>query len=148
MPLVAAILGLILAIWVLTLVVWLIQWLIAVVVWLFQAVILPIFVFLLPAALTLVILVGIYWGSWVAARNYLRSVKMNVNPEGALKTFVRNAVVSLQTLTLSLLCAGSTFLSGIAIYEASLAGIDFVHGYYATIIFPYSEILYPFWKHF
>ncbi len=145
---IGAILAFILMIWAVTIVVWLIQWAVAAIVWAFQAVLLPVFIFLLPAIIALVVLAGLYWGSWIAARNYFHSVRMNVSPEGALKMIVRRSVVSFQTVMMVLLCAVSTAVSGFAIYDLSLVGWERVRGYYAGIEFPLYEILYPFWEHF
>ncbi len=148
MQFVVAILGFILVVWVVTIAVWLIQWAVAAIVWVFQAVLLPIFMFLLPAIICLVILAGLYWGGWIAARNYFSSVKKNVNPKGALHAWVRHSVVGSQTFALSVLCAGSAAISGILVYGLSMAAVEQVQEYYAAIKFPHYEILYPFWEHF
>lgn len=148
MPIVLAILGFCVVVWVVTVAVWLLQWIAAAIVWFFQAFLLPIFMFLLPAVIAIVVLVGIYWGGWVATKNYFLSVRKNINPEGALKLFVRRSVVATQTLTLGVLCSAATVISGILIYSLGAQGVDYIHGYYAAIKYPHYTILYPFWKHF
>ena len=141
-----AILAIILLVLAIAVAVWIIQWAVAVVVWVFQAILIPIFIFLLPAIIALTILAGLYWGSWIAAKNNFGSVRTNVDPEGRLGTVIRHSVVGFQTVTLVALCAFLTVVSAAGIYALSLEGVDIVQGYYSAIEFPFFEIVFPFWK--
>ncbi len=138
--------GIILGFLALLIAVWLLQWAVAIIVWCFQAVLLPIFIILMPAIIALVFLAGMYWGGWVSARNYFESVHKNTNPKGGMKSVIRYGVVGSQVLTLTVLCAALTLVSGVAIHALSMQGVAWVQGYYAAIEFPFFEIQFLFWK--
>lgn len=140
--------GIILGFLAILIAVWLLQWAVAAIVWVLQAILLPIFIILLPAVLALALLAGMYWGGWVAARNYFSSVQTNTNPEGSMKSIIRYGVVACQVLTLSVLCAFLTLVSGITIHAFSMQGVAYVQGYYAAIEFPFFEVQFFFWRLF
>ncbi len=142
---IGAILAILLLILAVAIAVWIISWAVAIVVWIFQAILIPVFIFLLPAIIALIILAGLYWGSWVAARNYFQSVRTNINPQGHLRSVIQRGVVVFQTLTLTAVCAVFTVVSAAVIYGLSMQGVSYVQGYYTAIEFPFFDIVFPFW---
>ena len=81
--------GLYVLIWVAACIVCMAQWTAAGCLWFYQVILMPFAVYFSPAFLVLGISIGVYWGSYVAARNYFISLKENVLPQGKLKKVVR-----------------------------------------------------------
>ena len=138
--------GLFVLVWVVTCLVCMVQWAAAGCLWFYQVILMPLFVYFSPAFLILSISIGVYWGSYVAARNYFVSLKNNVMPEGKLRNIVRFYVTSILLCFLISMYSFFAVSAGILVYEPAVKYATQVCAYYATIKFPAFDIVFPFWK--
>ena len=140
------IIGLFVLVWVVTYLVFMVQWAAAGCLWFYQAILVPSSLYFSPAFLILSISIGVYWGSYVAARNYFVSLKNNVVPKGKLKKFVRYYVTSILFCFLISMYFFFAVSTGILVYEPAVKYGTEVCAYYAAIKFPAFNIVFPFWK--
>ena len=141
------IIGLVVLFWVVTAIVCMVQWAAAGCLWFYQAILVPLSLYFSPAFIVLSISIGVYWGSYVAARNYFVSLKNNVVPEGKLRNIVRYYVTSILLCFLISIYSFLAVSSGILVYKPAVKYVTHVCSYYATIKFPAFNIVFPFWKY-
>lgn len=144
--LIGVILGIIIAIWVLAVIVWIVQWIAAGVVWSWQVLFIPFFAYLTPAVFVTCVIVSIYWGSWVAARNYFLSLRANINSHGLTGKFTRNYIITILTMFLILIYLLISVPATVAIYGAGQLFVSHVIDHYQSIRFPAFLIRFPFWE--
>lgn len=143
---VVGIIGLFVLIWLVAVIVNMALWTAAGCLWFYQVILMPFVVYLSPAFLALSISIGVFWGSYVAARNYFVSLMENVIPQGKLRKVVRYYVISILLCFLVSICSISALYAGNLIYKPSVEFTTRVCAYYATIRFPAFEIVFPFWE--
>jgi hypothetical protein len=143
---VGAIIILVIAVWVVAAIIWVIQWIVACVVWVWQVILMPFFIYFTPAVIMLIITAAIFWGSWIAIQNYFASLRIHVNPTGALENFTKYYIISMLTLFLAIIYLSIVISSLMLIYQPGELFVIHVVEYYESIIFPAFRIHFPFWE--
>ena len=141
-----AIVSIVVIIFLIAIVTWIIQWVGACLIWVWQAILQPFFVYFSPAILIILALIGIYLGSAHAMRNYIRSLRQNVKPEGLVGKIMGDGIIGLLTIIQAALYLVFAGASGYLVYNHFLNFVSAVKEYYNSIIFPAYEIVFPFWK--
>ncbi len=139
------ILAIIIAAWVVAVVVWIVQWIAAGCVWAFEVALYPTFVYFLPATLAALGLAGVFWGSGIAARNYVSSLNHNLKPEESSGKIYRTLIIGFLSTGLLISYAGLTYPTIFFIKDSTISFVTYINNYYDRIIFPAFRITFPFW---
>ncbi len=142
---IGVILAIIVIVFIVACIVWILQWIAACIVWPWQVIVEPFFIYFSPAAITIVIAAGLYWGSAVAVKNYFVSLKTNISLSGLMGKFTRYYIISVLTVLLIAVYSTFTVTSGLLVYEAGTLFVAQVHEHYASVKFPAFRIHFPFW---
>ncbi len=93
----------------------------------------------------MIAVVSVYIGSWIAVKNYYFSLKLNVNSDTFLGSFIKNYIISTQMLFLLAIYTAFAIWSFLAIYSPGEIFVYHVKDYYGMIEFPAFRIHFPFW---
>lgn len=141
-------LGVLLALFVVMLVceiLWLIaQWIWAFVILFWDALLLPFFFYFTPAVLIILALTAIYWGVWIASKNYFLSLKANIVSDGFAGALTRKYIISVLTLFLVSMCLSLAIHSALFIYPQGKKFVTYVDNHYQSIKFPAFTIHFLF----
>lgn len=142
--LVGAVIFFIVAAYILAAVVWLSQWIFAIPVWIFQIVIMPLFLYFMPATLTSIAIAGFMVGAWTSARNYLRALHNETQPEEWVGRIFKGFMTLTAPIILTIVTAAVILASGLT--QSSADFIEHVRTHYTEVAFPAYEIYFPFWS--
>jgi len=134
------IIGLIVLAVVLEIVRWVIQWVWVSLIWLWEAVLMPLFVYFTPAIVMIILTAAVYWGSWIASRNYFLSLSTNVSSDGLSGRLTRIYILTTLTMAIASIYVFFAVYSAMLIYTPSEAFVFHVTDHYDSIKYPSFRI--------
>jgi hypothetical protein len=130
-------LAILFAIWIICEILWfIVQFVLAGVIFLWDVLLLPFFVYFTPAVLIILALIAIYWGTWIASKNYFLSLKANIVSHGFAGKLTRKYIISVLTLFLVSMCLSLAIYSALFIRPYGEKFVSYVDEHYKSIQFP------------
>ena len=119
---------------------WVVQWIWVSIIWLWQAILVPLFIYFTPAVIAIILVIAVYWGSWIASKNYFSSLSANVKSDGLTGKLTRNYIITTLTVTLVSIYLFFAVYSAMLIYTSSEAFVFHVVDHYDSIKYPSFKI--------
>ena len=120
-----------------------IQYIAAAAIWVFQMIILPTLM-IVPTLIIIGLIIGFFFASWIAARNYFIAVRDHIKPESEfLEKIIRVNLVGILSISLASTYIVQLYFFGSIVLALGILSVNGTIGYFESIVFPAFKIYSP-----